>query len=107
MPPDFAYRVENNYRGYDLYVYRDEWFAHPAGVEIDNEQAETLWAPDEEGIRSLINTVSPESPPSQLRSGRVRRFVRNLLAEPLHCLPRRAWRAGERALGKLRKKVLK
>ena len=103
-PPDFAYRVENNFRGYDLFVYQNEWFAQPVGLDFDAAQGDTLWAPDEETIRMQVVALSPEHPGPQA-PGTVQRFVRNLLAEPIHCLPRRAWRAGGRAIKKLGKKV--
>jgi hypothetical protein len=103
-PPDFAYRVENDYRGYDLFVYQNEWFAHPVGVPFDLLTDNTLWGEDEESIRLQVVSRSPNHPGPQ-PPGRVKRLVRNLLAEPIHCLPHRAWRVGNRVLKKLRKKV--
>jgi hypothetical protein len=105
-PYDFVYRVENDFRGYDLFVYQREWFAQKVGQEFDESQADTLWGPDEESIRLQVVSRTPDYCSPQ-RSGSVRRFVKNLFAEPIHCLPRRAWRAGGRVIGKLRKKVQK
>ncbi len=104
--PDFAYRVESDFRGYDLFVYQGEWFAQPVGQEFDDSLVDTLWSSDEESIRLQVVSRTPAyagpQPPNS-----VRRLVKNLLAEPIHCLPRRAWRVGGRVLGKLRKKVQK
>jgi hypothetical protein len=104
LPTDFPYRVENDFRGYDLFVYQNQWFAQPVGVPFDASQAEILWAPDEESIHMQVEARTPNHS-GQLPPGRVERFVRNLLAEPIHCLPRRAWRTGGRVLKKLKKKV--
>jgi len=106
LPPNFAYRVENDYRGYDLFVYEEDWFAQPTSLGFDAAQADILWGPDEESIRSQVASRSPNHPGPQ-PPGRIQRFVRNLLAEPIHCLPRRAWRVAGRALDKRRKKTQK
>jgi GT2 family glycosyltransferase len=106
LPTDFVYRVENDFRGYDLFVYQGDWFAQPVGQEFHDSQADILWGSDEESIRLQVVSQTPDhaGPPP---TGRVRRFVKDLFAEPIHCLPRRAWRASGRVLGKLRNKFQK
>lgn len=103
-PADFLYRVEKDYRGYDLFVYRGEWFAQPVNEDLEVTQANILWGPDEEGIRMQVASLTAGYEGPQPR-GTVRRLVEKVFAEPIHCLPRRAWRAGGRVLGKLRNKA--
>lgn len=103
-PPDFVYRIENDYRGFDLFIHRNEWFAVPAGGNgYDPARAARgdypilLRGPDEVNIRSQVRAATPNHVPPQ-PPGRMRRFVRNLVCEPIHTFPRRAWRATKRKL---------
>jgi GT2 family glycosyltransferase len=106
MTADFTYQVECDFRGYDLFVYQGEWFAQPVGQEFDDSHADILCGSDEESIKLQVIARTPDYAGPQ-PVGSVRRFVKNVFAEPIHCLPRRAWRAGGRVLGKFRNKAQK
>ncbi len=106
-PPDFVYHVDNDYRGFDLVIYRDEWFALPCGRgpfdparAACGEYSNLLRSPDEVGIRAQVERATPHYQPPR-PPGRVRQFVRNVLSEPLHTFPRRALRATKRQLLKV------
>ena len=98
---DFVYRVDTDFRGYDLFVCRGEWYACPTGRGFDIARNDTLICEDEESIRLLVTAKSPNHC-GKRRPTKIKRFMRNLLAEPLHCLPRRALRVAGRVLKKAR-----
>ena len=88
-PPDFVYQVDRDDRGFALSVHRDKWSARPAGTSPTAPPS--LTAGDEESLRLQIDALKggdrKPRPPA-----RWERFRRDLFGEPLHQLPRRAWR---------------
>src|SRR5262249_62419203 len=94
-PPDFVYQVDRDYRSFNLFVHRGEWFALPVEeCRYDPGRRDyrgLLRAENEESLRSQIDTIRPETPAPE-PPGRLRRLVRGVFTEPLHRLPRRALR---------------
>lgn len=99
-PPDFVYQADRDYRGFDLFVHRGRWFAQPvADGAFDPSRPDLLRADGEEPLREQIDAQRGTEPWPR-PPGKFRRIVRDLMAEPLHCLPRRAWRKARRAMAR-------
>lgn len=96
-PPDFAYQVDHDYRGLDLFVRKGEWFAVPAGVGFDPQHPNSLRADCEESLRVAIDSRHPD-PAAPPGPGKLGRWVRGMFTEPLHRLPYRAVRKVRRRL---------
>lgn len=99
-PPDFVYQIDADYRGFDVYMHRGEWVAVPVGCggyDPDREYAVCLRGHDEASIRAQMWAATPEYAGPR-PAGRVKKLVSSLMCEPLHTLPRRAWRAARRKL---------
>jgi hypothetical protein len=102
--PDFVYQVDRDDRGFDLFVYKNQWLAIPTGTAPHDPAGiaagrypHVLTAGDEESLRQQIDSLRGADrlrPPPN----RWQRFRRDLFGEPLHQLPRRVWRTVRRKL---------
>jgi hypothetical protein len=93
-----VYQVDRNDRGFDLFVHKSIWYAIPTGTgPLDPVAAAhglypfLLPGDCEYAVRKqldIIRGLSRLPPPP----GQWERLRRDVFSEPLHQLPRRAWR---------------
>jgi hypothetical protein len=97
-PPDVVYWADREQRGFNLFVYRDVWFALPVAEGLFDPQRarrggyrRLLRGENEEHIRALV-AQAVEIPPG------FRGLVRKVFSQPLRRLPGRLWRKLRRDL---------
>jgi hypothetical protein len=104
-PPDCVYWAERDYKGFNIFAHAGDWYGVSDLVTtFDPGKARRggyrpLWRADRvEDVQTAIDT-SPAA--GGARGGALDGVRRRLLAEPLHRLPRRAWRQARRFLSSL------
>ena len=107
-PPSYVYCAERDCDGFNIFAHAGTWYGVSNRVTtFDPAKAHRggyrplLQAGRVEGVNAAIDALVAAGGNDAAGSGPLDRLGRRLAAQPLHCLPRRAWRQSRRFLSSL------